>query len=628
MRPAAAATSRGKPLQAVGGLGESAPPRHALLLTVCCLAQFMVILDVSIVNVALPSIHRSLGFSAPELQWVVNAYTITFAGFLMLSGRAADLFGGRRSFVIGLLLFAIASLLGGTAVDRQVLVGARALQGLGGAVMAASSLAIITSSFAAGPERHRAIGLWGAMNGAGGATGTLLGGIITQELSWRWVLLINLPIGIAAALIARAVVVDRRREHPPGSFDLAGALAVTGGLLALVYGIVSAGSHGWGSLAALGPICLGVVLLAAFVVIEGRIAAAPLVPLRVFSNPLLRASNIVVIVFSAALFPMWYFASLYLQEVLHLGPLDAGLAFLPMALTIMAIATQAGGLVSRFGAGPVLGFGLSLMAVGLLLFAAGIAVNGDYISNFLLPSVLVSSGIGLSVVPSTIAATATAAPSEAGLASGLVNTSRQMGGALGLAILASLAVLYTGHLINVDYRAPILAVNDGFRLAFLLAAVFAASGALVAFRFIPRTVRPPGPQPAPAPGAGTPPPAPAAVKRVAAATGAAAQAAAPQAAPAAHAEPTPRVEPEPQAEAASAPQVEPAPQARPHSSPPAPAPGAHALPAAAPAGGVRRPRPPRAVAAVVFSVAGGGRWPLAAGSMTIRIAGDARSQRD
>jgi EmrB/QacA subfamily drug resistance transporter len=474
---------------------EAGGQHHALLLTVCCLAQFMVILDVSIVNVALPSIHKSLGFSAPELQWVVNAYTITFAGFLMLSGRAADLFGGRRTFVTGLLLFSLASLVGGTAPDRQVLVGARALQGLGGAVMAASSLAIITSSFPAGPARHRAIGLWGAMNGAGGATGTLLGGIITQELSWRWVLLINLPIGIAGALIARRVVVDQRRERSAASFDLAGALAVTGGLLALVYGIVNAGGHGWGAFAALGPIGLGLALLAAFVLIEGRVAHAPLVPLRVFSNRLLRVSNLVVIVFSAALFPMWYFCSLYLQEVLHFGPLDAGLAFLPMALTIMACATQAGGLVGRFGAGPVLGAGLGLMAAGMALFGR-IAVNGDYLSDFMVPSLLVSVGIGLSVVPSTIAATATAAPSEAGLASGLVNTSRQMGGALGLAILASLSVLYTSHLTRVDYRAPILALDDGFRLAFLIGAGFAAIGAFVAFRFIPPTVRPPAPRPA------------------------------------------------------------------------------------------------------------------------------------
>jgi EmrB/QacA subfamily drug resistance transporter len=558
-------------------LEEGARPRHALLLSVCCLAQFMVILDVSIVNVALPSIQGSLGFSEADLQWVVNAYTITFAGFLMLSGRAADLLGGRRTFVTGLLLFSLASLAGGTAADRGILIGARAFQGLGGAVMAASSLAIITSSFAAGPERHRAIGLWGAMNGAGGATGTLLGGIITEELSWRWVLLINLPIGIVAALIARAVVVDHPRERSVAGFDLGGALAVTGGLVALVYGIVSAGAHGWGSFAALGPIGLGLALLGAFVVIEGRVAA-PLVPLRVFSNRLLRVSNIVVILFSAALFPMWYFCSLYLQRILHLGPLDAGLAFLPMALTIMACATQAGGLVARFGAGPLLAVGLSLMAAGMALFGALIAVNGDYLSNFLLPSLLVSSGVGLSVVPSTIAATATAAPSEAGLTSGLVNTSRQMGGALGLAVLASLAVLLTNHLLSADYRAPILALTDGFRLAFLLGAGFVAAGALAAFRFIPRAVRPAAPAPSP----------------VSASDGD-------------HAPAIPPV------------RVAPAPQA------PARAPQTPTVSAATPGEGAHcgnRPAPSKPFVRVVLSVSGGGSWALARGSMTLGVASD------
>ncbi|HEY4426877.1 MAG TPA: MFS transporter [Solirubrobacteraceae bacterium] len=568
---------------------------HALLLTVCCLAQFMVILDVSIVNVALPSIHRSLGFSAAQLQWVVNAYTITFAGFLMLSGRAADLLGGRRTFVTGLLLFSLASLVGGTAVDRQVLVGARALQGLGGAVMAASSLAIITSSFAAGPERHRAIGLWGAMNGAGGATGTLLGGIITQELSWRWVLLINLPIGLAGALVARAVIAERRREEPAAGFDVAGALAVTLGLLALVYGIVEAGSKGWGSFAALGPIGLGLALLGAFVLIEGRLAKAPLVPLRVFSNRLLRVSNLVVIVFSAALFPMWYFCSLYLQEVLHFGPLDAGLAFLPMALTIMACATRAGALVGRFGPGRLLGAGLALMAVGLGLFGR-VSVGGSYVSDFLLPSLLVAIGIGLSVVPSTIAATAAAAPGEAGLASGLVNTSRQMGGALGLAILASLSALYTSHLIDADYRAPIVALNDGFRLAFFIAAGFAAIGAFVAFRFMASPVRPVAagpPRPAAAPAVHEPPgPGPAAAPAVAEPPG-----------------------PDPAAAAAVA---EPRGSDPEGPSPPAVLRRERSEPTARPP---REQPASRPVATVVLSMPGGARWPLA-GAATVRIAAD------
>src|SRR6516164_290907 len=458
--------------------------RDSLLLAVCCTAQFMVILDVAIVNVALPSIRASLGFRPIDLQWIVNAYTISFAGFLMLGGRAADLFGQRRTFIAGLLLFAFASLAGGLAGSQGMLIGARAAQGLGGAIMAPASLSIITSSFAAGPERLRAIGLWGAMNGAGGATGTLLGGIITQELNWRWILLINLPIGVTAALVARVAVPERRRESAAGSFDIAGALTVTGGLLALVYGIVSAGEHGWGSIAALGPIALGLAGLALFVLIEGRLAAVPLVPLRTFSNRLVGVSNFVVALFSAALFPMWYFLSLYLQEVLRMPPLGAGLAFLPMALTIMACATWAGQLVGRFGARRVLGGGLTLMAL-----VAHIQVNGSYVSDVLVPGVLAATGIGFSVVPSTIAATATAPPSEAGLASGLVNTSRQMGGALDLAVLTSVAALYTSHLTHASLRAPILALTDGFRLAFALGAGFAALAALAAFRLLPPAVR-------------------------------------------------------------------------------------------------------------------------------------------
>jgi EmrB/QacA subfamily drug resistance transporter len=468
----------------------SEPPRHALLLAVCCLAQFMVILDVAIVNVALPSIRASLGFSATDLQWIVNAYTITFAGFLMLSGRAADLFGQRRTFVIGLLVFALASLAGGTAGSQQTLVGARALQGLGGAVMAAASLAIITSSFAAGPERLRAIGLWGAMNGAGGATGTLLGGIITETLSWRWILLINLPIGIAAAIAARLIVAEHRGRIDWSSFDVAGALAITGGMLALVYGIVTAGSHGWGAFAALGPIGVGVALLVAFVAIEGRLAPAPLVPLRVFRRRQMRTANGVVLLLSAALFPMWYLTSLYLQEVLHMPPLGAGLAFLPMALTIMACAMRAGALVARFGVRPVLGTGLTLMAAGMALFGVLIRINGSYGADVLAPGLLVSIGIGLAIVPSTIAATAGTAPGEAGLASGLVNTSRQMGGALGLAILASLGAQYTSHLLKVDFQAPLVALTNGFRLGYLLGAVFVAAAALVTFRYIPKLPAP------------------------------------------------------------------------------------------------------------------------------------------
>ncbi len=466
-----------------------APPERALrsrsgwLLTVCCVAQFMVILDLSIVNVALPSIQSSLSFSATELQWVIDAYAISFAGFLMLGGRAADHFGQRRTFVSALVLFGLASLIGGAAVNREMLIAARAFQGFAGALMAASSLAIITSSFPAGPQRHRAIGLWGAMNGAGGAAGTLLGGVLTQELSWRWVLLINPPIAIAAAIVGWAVVADRRRTRGEASFDLPGALALTIGQMVLVYGIVNAGLYNWSSPRAFIPIAIGLALLGLFGLIEGRLASAPLMPFKELTKPL-RVANTIVLLFSAAIFPMWYLSSLYLQQVLGLSPLHAGLAFLPMTLMIFFCAQRAGKLVSRFGVRPVLGGGLILMTAGMLMFS-GIAASGNAIAYVVVPGLLTAAGIGFSIVPSTIAATMGAKEGQAGLASGLVNTSRQIGGGLGIAILITLATEYTTHLIGAGRPVPV-ALTDGFRLGYLIAAGFVAAAAVLTFTLMPR----------------------------------------------------------------------------------------------------------------------------------------------
>ena len=446
---------------------EAGARRHGWLLAVCCVAQFMVILDLSIVNVALPAIQASLGFSSIDLQWVVDAYAIAFAGFLMVGGRATDRYGQRRALVPALAGFAAASLVGGLAPTQNVLIAARGFQGLSGALMAAASLAAITSAFPPGPARHRAIGLWAAMNGAGGATGVLLGGVITDTVGWRWVLLINLPVGLAAAAGAAVLLSDdAARGKDAGRIDVAGALTLTGGLVALVYGIVAAGYLGWGAAGAWGPIVLGLVLLAAFVVIETR-TAAPLVPLRALT-PQLRRANAVVLLFSAALFPMWFVSSLYLQQVLALSPLEAGLAFLPMALTIMVAARQAGRLVGFFGARAVLTSGLAMMTVGLLLLAR-IGSSGSAAGYVILPGVLVALGIALSIVPSTIAATQGSRPEQAGLASGLVNTSRQVGGAVGIALLISLASQRTSHLIGHN-RAVLGAVTDGFRLAYLVGA--------------------------------------------------------------------------------------------------------------------------------------------------------------
>ncbi len=453
------------------------------LLAVCCVAQFMVILDLSIVNVALPRIQSDLGFSSPDLQWVVDAYAITFAGFLMLAGRVADHFGQRRTLVAGLILFGLASLAGGAAPDQIVLVAARAVQGLGGALMAATSLAIITASFPPGPKLHRAIGIWAAMNGLGGAAGVLLGGIITEVLSWRWVLLINPPIAVLAAVVAYRVVVERRRGSHAPPFDLAGALTLTLGQMVLVYGVVEAGLKGWGTFAALGPIALGLILLGVFVAIELRVAAAPLIPFKELTKPL-RVANNVVLLFSAALFPMWILSSLYIQQVLGLSPLDTGLIFLPMTLTIMLIASRAGKLVSRFGVRPVLGSGLLMLTAGLLLFTR-IGSSGSAIVYVIIPGVLTAAGIAMSIVPSTIAATQGAKEGQAGLASGLVNTSRQIGGGLGLAILITLATQRTTHLIGSGEQvAP--ALTHGFALAYLIGAGLAAAAALITFVAVPK----------------------------------------------------------------------------------------------------------------------------------------------
>src|ERR1700691_234083 len=462
------------------------PSRSRLnwLLVVCCVAQFMVILDLSIVNVALPSIQSALGFSAPELQWIVDAYSITFAGFLMLGGRAADHFGQRRMFVVALLVFALASLAGGIAPDRVTLVVARAVQGFGGALMAACSLAVITSSVAPGPQLNRAIGAWAPMNGLGGAAGMLFGGIITQELNWRWVLLINPPIGIAAAIVAYAVVSERRRA-PGRSFDLAGALTLTIGQMVLVYGIVEAGLAGLGTFAALGPIVAGIALLVVFGVIEARGASEPLIPFKQLTKPL-RIANNIVLLFSASLFPMWFVSSLYLQQVLGLSPLHTGLIFLPMTLTIMLVASRAGKLVSRFGVRTVLGSGLIMLTAGMLLMAK-IGSSGSAIVYIMIPGLLTAAGIAMSIVPSTIAATQGAKEGQAGLASGLVNTSRQVGGGLGLGGLVTLATQHSSHLIGTGALVP-QALTDGFRLAYLIGAGPAAEAAFVTVTALPKPV--------------------------------------------------------------------------------------------------------------------------------------------
>ncbi len=451
--------------------------RLSLTLILCCMAQFMVVLDVSIVNVALPSIAADLGFTPASLAWVVNAYTLAFAGFLLLGGRAADLLGRREVFAGGLALFALASLAGGLAQGELTLVAARAAQGLGGAVVAPATLSILTTGFPEGHERNRALGLWGAMGAIGGASGALLGGVLTETLSWRWILIINVPIGLLGALAALRVVRTPRREvGSTRQFDLAGALSVTCGLLVLTYGIVESSRYGWGSARTLLTLACGIALLAVFLVVEGRLAARPLVPLRIFASRALSAANVIVFCLGGSVFAMWYFVSLYLQQVLGYSPIEAGLAFLPMPLTIAACTQAATRLTGRYGPGPVLAIGMTLIAAGMLLFA-GAPADGSYVADVLAPALLCSAGLGFSFVPVTIAATAGVHRTEAGLASGLVNTSRQMGGSVGLALLATVATQRTAALAgDVSH---LQALTEGFHRAFALGAAFALTGALV-----------------------------------------------------------------------------------------------------------------------------------------------------
>jgi EmrB/QacA subfamily drug resistance transporter len=439
----------------------------------------MVILDVSIVNVALPSIRSGLHFGTTGLQWVVNAYTITFGGFLLLGGRAADLLGRRRVFLAGTAVFALSSLLCALAGSRGMLIGARALQGLGGAVLSPASLSIITTSFAEGSERNRALGVWGATAGLGGSSGVLLGGILTQAFSWPAIFLINVPIGAAVIIGSRTVVPESRREDMRRRFDLAGAVLITLGLVAAVYGIVRSESLGWSSAGVLGSLAVAVALLAAFTFVEGRVAAAPLLPLAVLKMRRLRAANLVIALLYAGVFSMWFFLSLFLQQVLGYSPLRAGLAFLPITLGVAIASTFAPRVVARVGACRVIAVGMLSAAVGLGLLAR-ISPGGSYLSAVLPGGVIAGCGLGITLVPLTITAVQGVAAAQSGLASGLINTSRLVGGALGLAALSTIADSRTASRLSHGALLP-AALTSGYQLAFAVAASICLTGAAATF---------------------------------------------------------------------------------------------------------------------------------------------------
>jgi EmrB/QacA subfamily drug resistance transporter len=450
---------------------------NALLILVC-LAQFMVILDVAIVNVALPAIRGSLGFSTTGLQWVVNAYTLTFAGFLLLGGRASDLLGRRRVFLAGTALFSLASLVSAVAGSPGVLLGARAVQGVGGAVISSASLAIITSCFEEGAPRNRALGAWGALGGLGATSGVLLGGVLTQGFGWPAIFVINVPIGAAIVLAGPRIVPEGRSALDHRHFDLSGAVMVTVGMVALVYGIVRTDVLGWGSAGVLAPIAAGAALLALFVLIEGRWATAPLMPLGIFRMPLLRAANLVILLLYSAVFAMWFFLSLYLQQDLGDDAIQTGLAFLPMTLSVATAATLAPRLVRRFGARVTLSAGMLLATAGLALLT-GVRPDGTYLAQVLPGGILAALGLGLSLVPATITAVQGVPAAQSGLVSALLNSSRLVGGALGLAVLTTLAESQTHSRLAAGASAA-LAQTDGFKLAFLVGAALCFAGAVLA----------------------------------------------------------------------------------------------------------------------------------------------------
>jgi EmrB/QacA subfamily drug resistance transporter len=449
--------------------------RTDALLLVVCLAQFMVILDVSIVNVALPSIDAGLHFSASGLQWVVNAYTLTFAGFLMLGGRCADLLGRRRVFLLGTALFALSSLACALADSRGLLIGARALQGFAGAMMSPATLSIITSSLAEGPERNRGLGIWGAMGALGASSGALLGGVLTQTLGWPAIFAVNVPLGAIVVVCGLRWIPATRATAGARHFDATGAVLVTASLVSVTYGIVQSDTLGWGSASVLGPLFGGLALLVAFVFVEGRVAKTPLVPLRVFRVGQLRTANVVVVLLYAAFFPVWYFLTLYLQQVLGYTAIQAGLGFLPMTLSIMLASTLAPRAVGAFGARRVITAGMLCASVGMALLTR-LTPGGSYLTVF--PGALLAAlGMGFSLVPATIVAMRGLPNSDSGLGSGLLNTSRLMGGALGLAVLSTIAAADRhGHHGVSAARA----LTDGFDLAMGVGALFCVAGALVA----------------------------------------------------------------------------------------------------------------------------------------------------
>jgi EmrB/QacA subfamily drug resistance transporter len=463
----------------------------AVLLTACA-GQFLVVLDVSVVNVALPSMRAGLGLSTTGLQWVLNAYSIAFAGFMLLGGRAADIFGRKRMFLVGLGLFTAASVAGGLAQEGWQLLAARGVQGLGAAVLAPATLTIVTAAVPPGPARTRAIGTWSAVGAGGGAAGGLVGGVLTDLLSWRWVLLINVPVG-ALVLVGAALWLTEAHggtTHALGAMgeaagrrlDLPGAVLVTGGLAAVAYGIVQTEESGWTSSATLLPLLGGLALLGLFVAVEAR-AAAPLMPLKVFRSRAVSAANVAMFVCGSASFAMWFFMTVYAQNVLGYTPLEAGLALIPSSLSVIIGSKLAPRLMVRAGARNIAVIGALVAATGFG-WQSTMTADGTYLASILGPGILMMVGVGLAATPLASLATSSAAPGDAGLVSGLINTSRVMGGALGLAVLSTVAAARTAGGTNAE------ALTAGYAVAFRTGTGVLLAAAVLMLFWLPRRTEP------------------------------------------------------------------------------------------------------------------------------------------
>src|SRR5262245_24610327 len=446
-------------------------------LYVLCLGSLMIVLDVTIVNVALPSIREDLGFSETSLAWVVNAYLLTYGGFLLLGGRLGDLYGHRRLFLAGISLFTLASLLCGLSTTQGMLVAARTVQGLGGAVASAVSLSLMMTLFTEPAERAKAMGIFGFVAAGGGSIGVLVGGVLTDVLNWHWIFLVNFPIGVLVVLLSLRLLPGERGPAVSQRLDVAGAVTVTAALMLAVYAIVNGNQNGWTSAETLGLLGAAVALLIVFLVIESRVSA-PLVPLRLFKLRNIAVSNVVGVLWAAAMFAWFFLAALYLQLVLGYNPLHVGLAFLPANLIMGAFSIGLSAkLVMRFGFRKPLATGLLLAAAGLLLFVRA-PVDGRFVVDVLPSMILLGFGAGIAFNPVLLAAMSDVEPRESGLASGLVNTSFMMGGALGLAVLASVAASRT-HTLRLGGSSELSALTGGYHVAFLVGAAFAAAGALI-----------------------------------------------------------------------------------------------------------------------------------------------------